>query len=110
MARFLTVLVLLLGAGSISWAQGPKITVKNTPGKIRMKSVDKGSIYDKAGLKSGDVIREIDGEPVDHNTPPSAIDDAIRRGRPIKIERNGKARILHSKPIEDATELVEQPI
>lgn len=94
------------------WAQGPTISVKNTPGKIRFSTVDKHSLYDKAGFKSGDVVREINGKAADENSRLYDIDHVIKNGGTVKVERKGKLRLLKIKAMEEAPSepMIEVPI
>lgn len=87
-----------------SQAQGPKITYTTTPGKMRIKNVEKGSIFEMAGFKDGDVVKEIDGKVVDDNSTPMQLNAAIRAGKKIVVDRKGKAVTLKPKPMpEDET-------
>lgn len=107
--RFLVFSILcFLSAAAV--AQGPTITVTTTPGKMRMGQIEPGSLYEKAGLQYKDVIREIDGKKVDDNTLPSTLDKAIHAGKPIKIDRKGKLKILRNKPIKDDDGVQEIPV
>lgn len=85
-----------------SFAQGPTISVKTRPGKIRFTTVDKHSLYEKAGFKSGDVVREINGKIIDENARLYDIDEVIRKGGTVKVERKGKPKILKIKAMEEA--------
>lgn len=102
---FLTIISILFSF--TAFAQGPKITYKTTPGKMRIKEVDKGSIYAAAGFKSGDVVKEIDGKVADQNSTATQLDTAIRAGKVIKIERNGKVLTLKPKPMDSEIETQE---
>ncbi len=97
------VFVMLLGTLPLSaTAQGPVISVKNTPGKLRFTTVDKNSIYEKSGFKSGDVVREINGKPADENSRLYDIDEVISKGGTIKVDRKGKPKVLKIKAMEIA--------
>ena len=94
-------------------AQGPTISVKNTPGKIRFSTVDKHSSYEKAGFKSGDVVREINGKAADENSRIYDIDQVINKGGSVKVERGGKMKLLKIKAqppqvSEPAEEMISQ--
>lgn len=82
------------------FAQGPTISVKNTPGKIKFSTVDKHSLYDKAGFKSGDVVREINGKPADENSRLYDIDYVIKNGGTVKVDRKGKPKLLKIKAMD----------
>lgn len=85
-----------------SSAQGPKITYTTTPSKMRIKGVEKGSIFEMAGFKDGDVVKEIDGKKVDDNSTPMQLNAAIRAGKKIVVERGKKTVTLKPKPMPDA--------
>lgn len=106
MRRLIVLLALALPLSA--FAQGPTISVKNTPGKIRFSTVDKNSSYDKAGFKSGDVVREINGKAADENSRIYDIDEVINKGGTVKVERKGKLKTLKIKvqppPVSEPSE------
>lgn len=88
--------------------QGPKISYTKTPGKMRIKDVEKGSIFEMAGFKDGDVVKEIDGKKVDEDSTPMQLNAAIRAGKKIVVERKGKNVTLKPKPMTEA-DTVDMP-
>lgn len=64
---------------------------------FRISGIEKGSIYQKLGLKNGDVIKEVNG------TEPASVEafgswlSKTKAGDKVDltIERKGKARTLH---------------
>ena len=83
-----------------SIAQGYQISVKQKPGKMRIGVVDPDSMYEAAGLQRNDVIKEINGKKVDDTTPVSMVDDVVRNGGRITIERDGKTIKKKLKPAD----------
>lgn len=57
---------------------------------------------DRAGLQAGDLVEQIDGEPVENADQVQAKVDTITSGDTVElqVERNGKARKLDVKPAE----------
>lgn len=93
------------------FAQGPIISVKTTPGKIRFTTVDKNSLYEKAGFRSGDVVKEINGKAADENSRIYDIDEVINKGGSVKVERKGKLKLLKIKAMQEpASEPLEENI
>ncbi len=87
-----------------AFSQGPKITYTTTPGKMRIREVEKDSPYDRAGFKSGDVVKEINGKKVDDNSTSTQLNEAVRSGKTVKVERKGKIISLKGKPMETEVE------
>jgi regulator of sigma E protease len=78
------------GAGFAGWGE---------QSDIEIASALQGSPADKAGLKPGDIIVSVDGQPI-HSTP--KVHDIINRngGKPVDAEfsRNGKLITAHLTP------------
>jgi regulator of sigma E protease len=78
------------GAGFAGWGE---------QSDIEIASALQGSPADKAGLKPGDIIVSVDGQPI-HSTP--KVHDIINRngGKPVDVEfsRNGKLITAHLTP------------
>jgi regulator of sigma E protease len=60
--------------------------------------VNPGSAADKAGMKAGDIIREIEGQPVHHLTLTETIQKNPGKELDFKIERDGKFIHLNVTP------------
>lgn len=62
---------------------------------VKILDVDKGSDADKAGLKSGDIIREINNQEVNNTDQASrAIRGTRKASLEFRISRNGKSQTL----------------
>ena len=68
---------------------------KNITG-FKLIKIELGSIYEKLGLKEGDIIKKIDGEAVTTPTVAQSLFSKIKKSdkTEIVIERNGKEEIL----------------
>lgn len=100
--RFLWMtIVALVWLGAPGEVSAHEIKVKKTPGKLRFGAVDEDSIYAKAGIQRNDVIREIDGKPVDETTPIAEVETVVRKGGRMTIERNGKLIRKNLKPLKE---------
>jgi C-terminal processing protease CtpA/Prc len=82
-------------------AQAYKISVKQKPGKLRFGAMDEDSIYARAGLQRNDIIREINSKKVDDTTPITEVENVVRKGGRMTIERAGKAIKMKLKPMKD---------
>lgn len=63
----------------------------------QVKAIDKGSLYEKLGLKNHDIIQEINGEPLDSMEKVMSLFKKFRNEREftIKLNRRGTARYLN---------------
>ncbi|MBX3019277.1 MAG: hypothetical protein KF767_15425 [Bdellovibrionaceae bacterium] len=86
-----------------------QISVKQKPGKLRFGVVEEDSLYAKAGIQRNDIIREINGKVVDDTTPISDVENVVRKGGKMTIERNGKLIKKNLKPMKLEDELIELP-
>ena len=61
------------------------------PGGFRIEEIMPNSIYEKLGMKPGDIIRGVNGEAVDNPAKAMELYNALRTSNSIKIdiERNG---------------------
>lgn len=63
----------------------------------RLNVVDEGSLYEKIGLKSGDVVKSYNGKAI--NSPPEAMGfyNYVRTSKKVDlvIERDGKIENIH---------------
>ncbi|KPK11035.1 MAG: hypothetical protein AMJ68_07235 [Acidithiobacillales bacterium SG8_45] len=76
------------------------LVVPHNKGGFEMRNVTPGSLYEQAGLQSGDVIKKVNGQPI------NTLDDAMRVYREmggldrlvavnIDIDRGGQSQRLH---------------
>jgi general secretion pathway protein C len=76
------------------------LIVPHSKGGFEMRNVTRGSLYEQAGLRSGDVIRKVNGQAI------NTLDDAMRVYREmggldrliavnIDIDRGGQSQRLH---------------
>ena len=76
------------------------LVVPHNQGGFEMRNVTPGSLYEQAGLRSGDVIKKVNGQPI------NTLDDAMRVYREmggldrlvavnIDIDRGGQSQKLH---------------
>lgn len=65
--------------------------------QMKMTEIAPGSIYQKIGLKNGDVVKKIDGSPVSSINELTASLSNIKDHHKVKllIERDGKEEIIH---------------
>ncbi|MBU2647101.1 hypothetical protein KKI24_20500 [bacterium] len=63
----------------------------------QVKAIDKGSLYEKLGLKNNDVIEEINGEPLDSMEKVMGLFKKLRSEREfnIKLNRKGAPQFLN---------------
>lgn len=92
-----------------STAEAYQISVKQKPGKLRFGVVEEDSLYAKAGIQRNDIIREINGKTVDDTTPISDVENVVRKGGKMTIERNGKLIKKNLKPMKLEDQLIELP-
>ncbi|HRO85058.1 MAG TPA: PDZ domain-containing protein [Niabella sp.] len=78
---------------------GIKIQDLESGSGVKVLEVAAGSDADKAGLKQGDIIMEVNGAPINSTDTISAMVASNRSQTPLKlkIERNGKAQNLEVK-------------
>lgn len=98
---------------SLIYDTSPEIVATQTGGvALQLRSVKEGSIISDAGLRSGDVIKSINGQPFKGaDAIPSVIEEGLKpRIMQIEVERNGKPMLLEVgasyRPDEDA-QLIE---
>lgn len=62
----------------------------------QVKAIDKGSLYEKLGLRNRDIIEEINGEPLDSMEKVMGLFNRLRNEREfnVKIKRNGISQDL----------------
>ena len=77
----------------------PKVTPVYKGGNIggfRLMGVESGSIYSKLGLKSGDTINDVNGQPIEGAQQAMALLDALKPGQDVKlkINRAGAEKVL----------------
>jgi general secretion pathway protein C len=76
------------------------LVVPHNKGGFEMRNITRGSLYEQAGLRSGDVIRKVNGQPI------NTLDDAMRVYREmggldrlvavnIDIDRGGQSQRLN---------------
>jgi carboxyl-terminal processing protease len=90
--------------------EGVGMTVQEAPQGLRVLTVFKGGPAAKAGLKRGDVITEVDGEPLKGKTTEQAV--ALVKGRagtPVRLTilSDGKRRTVTTKRAEVSVPVVE---
>lgn len=66
------------------------LAVPNPGGGFLMREIQPGSVYEKLGLQAGDVIRSVNGQPV------NTIEDAMRLYTQSKGTRNVRLEIVRS--------------
>lgn len=93
--------VFAVAPGPAQAAQRPKLGVRLEPGAegVRIAEVTAGSVADQAGLKAGDVVREVASRPV---TASGDVTGAVARQAPgtwlpLKVARNGSQIELVAK-------------
>lgn len=86
-------------AQNLSPALAQQFNLKPGMGGALIAQVIKGSAAEKAGLKQGDVITEVNGQQVSNAAALSSYMAVQRVGTPltIKIYRNGKPMTIHAK-------------
>lgn len=69
---------------------------------IRLSQVDSGSIYEKAGLKVGDLVKALNGKAVTHPDDLKEIPILLKRDKivHIQIERGGRRLRLHYRLVK----------
>lgn len=60
--------------------------VAKNPAGFKMVSLEKGSIYEKLGLKQGDVIKTINGKPVNNPKGAMELTNLMKTANKIEIE------------------------
>lgn len=80
-------------------SNGPRIGIRiqdlDKGDGVKILDVDKGSDADKAGLKSGDIVKEINGQPANGTDQASRLIRANRKpSLDFKINRNGKSQSI----------------
>jgi S1-C subfamily serine protease len=73
-----------------------------TKGGIQIQSVESGGPADKAGLRSGDIILQFEGKPVDTIDALHKVLDESSIGRSITlwVLRDGQLKSLVAVPVE----------
>ncbi|MGA7966243.1 MAG: DegQ family serine endoprotease [Gammaproteobacteria bacterium] len=86
-------------AQNLSPALAQQFNLKPGTGGALIAQIIKGSAAEKAGLKQGDVITEVNGQQVNNAAALSSYMAVQRVGTPltIKIYRNGKPMTIHAK-------------
>lgn len=86
-------------AQDLSPALAQQFNLKPGTGGALIAQVVKGSAAEKAGLKQGDVITEVNGQQVSNAAALSSYMAVQRVGTPLslKIYRNGKPMTIHAK-------------
>jgi type II secretory pathway component PulC len=64
---------------------------------FKMVSIDKGSIFEKLGLKEGDIIKNYNGKEIKTPEDAKAVFEDLKTAKKVKltVERNGKTQIFH---------------
>lgn len=60
--------------------------VAKNPSGFKVVSLEKGSIYEKLGLKQGDVIKTINGKPVNNSKDAMELTSLMKAANKIEIE------------------------
>lgn len=82
---------LLLSARGDDLPWPPKNVKREFMG-FRLSRVDPGSVYAQAGLREGDLIKSMNGQPVKDGDELSRLPDILKRDQKVefKVERAGK--------------------
>lgn len=78
----------------------PRLAAARPSGKgFLIRSVDKGSIYEKLGLRSGDMITTINGKPVTSGADTMVLINKVENAEPLAlgVERNGVVETINYK-------------
>lgn len=99
--------VIVVGQASMRPKMGVKIQDLEEGAGVKVIDVQKGSDADKAGIKEGDIIKELNGTTITGTDLMSSLVRANRTNSPIKlkIDRNGKIQnieVIVSKKIKTA--------
>lgn len=93
--------VLLMNLGFIAHASAPPKNpsshhTHSTSG-FRLVYLEKGSIFEMAGLQVKDLIKSFNGKPVRDSKDLEALKNTLKQKEPVKIqvERNGRIETLH---------------
>lgn len=99
MKPFLSTLCLLLFLGAFSALAGPDFPplkeVKSDT--FTVSGVEKGSVFDRVGLKNGDVIVRYNGNPVQHTKGLRKRLETLFKvpgSHKLEVKRNGKVEVL----------------
>lgn len=58
---------------------------------FRLLAIRPGSLFDRAGLKNGDVVESVDGRPLGELANMGAVDELVQKGAAtLQLERNGE--------------------
>jgi serine protease Do len=98
-------LMVLDGRGSQLGLMVSDLDAKATTGGVQIDEVSDGSPAEKAGIKSGDVIVEYDGERVRSARQFTRLVQETPQGRAVKIAllRDGKRQMVDATPDNSAT-------
>jgi type II secretory pathway component PulC len=102
MIRSLAVGVVLLGAfAAFAHAEDQKISAtkesaQNHTAGYRLSDIKPGSVYEKMGLKNGDMIIEVNGKPATQKNVLNVLNLSQEAGKTLvlKIKRDGKIQNL----------------
>ena len=63
----------------------------------KVKAIDKGSLYEKLGLRNNDIITEVNGEPLDSGEKVMSLFKQLRNEREfsVKVNRKGTPQVLN---------------
>jgi type II secretory pathway component PulC len=94
MGIWIAILSVLFVAGSVGVA-GPSEKIVG----YKLLYIEKGSIYEKLGLMSGDTIHGINGKPISSNANLNELGEALKASHQVEIEiyRKGSRQILSYK-------------
>lgn len=109
MNRFVGMLVLLMVSCSLTFAQEETTLVdkktkvvpiqkpKEAITGFQILTLEKGSTYEKLGLKQGDVIKSYNGKTIKNTKDGMKVYDSMITDRKIDlvVERNGQTQKLH---------------
>ncbi len=60
--------------------------VSKNPASFKLTSIEKGSVYEKLGLKKDDVIKAINGKPLNSATSLTELSNFLKTSDAIEIE------------------------
>lgn len=81
----------------VSLADFPRFTqirVLPVPNGFKLAAIPKGSIYEELGIQSGDIVRTVNGKPVDFGALQLVKPGAVLR---VELERNGQLYALEGQ-------------
>jgi general secretion pathway protein C len=63
---------------------------------LKLQNIEPGSIYEKLGLKNGDIIKKVNEKEIPEKENIESLSDELSKSKKIRLllERNGKEEIL----------------